>query len=138
MTPTPGGDLVVDFNALSPTDTALNGQSLTGVNWASGDWYLSGPWGGFATNSVSFTGAQTSEVVTLPSTRHLVSVKACNGGGSSNTVTLNCSGQTPVSQAVGAGLTVTITTGWTTDCAAITVGSQNGWDTNFDDFVLRD
>jgi hypothetical protein len=31
----------------------------------------------------------------------------------------------------------TIVTGWTVPCTTVTLGSTNGWDTNFDDFVVQ-
>jgi hypothetical protein len=34
---------------------------------------------------------------------------------------------------VAAGQVATVTTGWTGTCTTVTVGSSNGWDTNFDD-----
>jgi hypothetical protein len=48
---------------------------------------------------------------------------------------LACSGNTTKSQSVAAKQKVTISTGWTNTCTAVTVGSSNGWDTNFDNFV---
>jgi hypothetical protein len=31
---------------------------------------------------------------------------------------------------------MTITTGWTGACTTVTVATTNGWDTNFDNFVI--
>jgi hypothetical protein len=38
---------------------------------------------------------------------------------------------------VASRTTVTISTGWTGTCTSVTVGSTNGWDTNFDNFQLQ-
>src|SRR5207249_2540030 len=48
----------ITFDDLSPADRVLSGQYPTGViNWGSGtNWYLSGPWGLFTTQSISFNG----------------------------------------------------------------------------------
>jgi hypothetical protein len=31
----------------------------------------------------------------------------------------------------------TITTNWTGTCTTVTIGSTNGWDTNFDDLIYE-
>ena len=61
---------------------------------------------------------------------------AYNGGTGASTVTLSCAGQTPVSVSVGSRQQTTITTGWTAPCTTVTVGSSNGWSTNFDNVVF--
>ena len=43
----------VTFDDLSGPNRGLNGQ-YAGIDWGSGSWYLSGPYGRFATNSVSY------------------------------------------------------------------------------------
>lgn len=139
-TPTPvTGSTTVDFNALSNPNRVLSGQAPTGaIDWGTNRWYLSGPFGAFRTNSVGFNGAgPTSAALTVLGSRVLVQVEAYNGGTTTSTVTLSCSGQTPKTVTIGARQSATIATGWTSSCAAVTVGSSNGWDTNFDNFVLN-
>src|SRR5258708_11393341 len=49
------GTTTVVFDDLTPADRTLNGQYPTGViDWGNNAWFLSGPWGQFTTNSVSF------------------------------------------------------------------------------------
>jgi hypothetical protein len=128
----------ITFDDRAGQDQPLNGQYPTGViNWGSGQWYHAAPWGLFTTKSVSFaTAASGNRTFTFVTPRRLVSVRAYNGGGGSSTVTLACAGQTTKTQSVGAGQVVTITTGWSATCTTVTVNSSNGWNTNFDDFVL--
>jgi hypothetical protein len=127
----------ITFNDKSGQDQALNGQYPTGVvNWGSGVWYHSGPWGLMTTKSASFTGAaQTSASFTFLTPRRLISLEAFNGGGGATTVTLSCAGQPNKVTSVGAGQLVTIATGWTAACTTVTLQSTNGWNTNFDNFV---
>jgi hypothetical protein len=126
----------VTFDDRTGQDQPLNGQYPSGViNWGTGSWYHSGPWGAFTTKSASFTGASlTSATFTFMAPRRLVSLRAYNGGGGATTVTLSCSGQT-AQATVGAGQAATLTTGWSSTCTTVTVGSTNGWNTNFDDLV---
>ncbi|HEY3062089.1 MAG TPA: PQQ-dependent sugar dehydrogenase, partial [Chloroflexota bacterium] len=149
-TPTPGtptatptpivGAVTIDFNALSPANRILNGQYPTGVaDWGTNRWYLSGPYGSFNTNSVGFNGAgPTSAPITLLTPKRLLTVEAFNGGGGSSTITAACTGQTTASVVLGAGQRATLTTNWSAVCSSITLGSSNGWDTNFDNLLLDD
>jgi hypothetical protein len=108
------------------------------IDWGSKQWYLSGPYGRFTTNSVGFNGAgPTSAAFTFLSPRRLLQVDAYNGGSTATTVTLSCAGQPTKTQSVAAGQRATISTGWTGTCTTVTVGSTNGWDTNFDNLVYR-
>jgi hypothetical protein len=66
-----------------------------------------------------------------------VQLDADNGGTSISTVTLSCSGQTPRSVSVAAHQVATIQTGWTGACSTVTIGSSNGWSTNFDNLVVQ-
>jgi len=150
----------VAFDDLTNPNRVLNGVYPSGVlDWGSNRWYLSGPWGLFRSNSVGFNGGgltsaplevasswrsvgfngagPTSAVFTFVGARTLASVDAYNGGGSASTITLSCTGQATVTRSLAARQTLTIATGWTGTCTAVTVGSSNGWDTNFDNFVLR-
>jgi hypothetical protein len=68
--------------------------------------------------------------------RRLVSLEAYNGGTGSATVTVGCAGQLPVQAALAGGQFRRIRTGWTGACADVTIGSSNGWNTNFDNLVV--
>jgi hypothetical protein len=140
-TPTPpssGGATTVTFDDRSGQNQALNGQYPTGViDWGSNAWWHSGPYGAFSTKSVSFTAGRTSASITLPTARRLVSLQAYNGGGAGTTITLSCSGQPNRQTTLAAGQQATVTTGWSGTCASVTIASTNGWDTNFDTFVLQ-
>jgi glucose/arabinose dehydrogenase len=129
----------VNFNNLTPGAGApLNGPYPAGViDWGQGIWWASGPWQLFTTNSVSFNGAgPTSATFSFTSPRFLVSLDAYNGGTVASTVTLSCSGHPTVQQTVPAGSIVNIKTLWTTPCTDVTVGSTNGWNTNFDNLLI--
>jgi hypothetical protein len=129
----------ITFNDRTNTGQPLNGQYPTGVaDWGTNVWYLSRPWGKFTTNSVSFNGGSIkSASVRFLSPRQLVSLQAYNGGGTSTSVTLACAGQPTRTVSVAAGQLATISTGWSGQCTTVTVGSTNGWDTNFDQLIIR-
>ena len=98
-----------------------------------------GPYGSFTTLSIGFDGGgPTSEPFTFTTPRRLLQVDAYNGANVASTVTLSCAGQTTRSQAVAARQLATIATGWSGTCTTVTVGSTNGWDTNFDNLVIDD
>ncbi len=128
---------LISFNDLTNPDRTLTGQYPSGVvNWGSNIWYLSGPWGAFATNSVSFLSpSQTSGAFTFITPRVLLAFQAYNGGGATSTVTASCAGNTTVSQVIQIGELLTVPTNWAVACAAVTMTSSNGWNTNFDDFT---
>ena len=115
----------------------MTGQYPAGlVDWGTGQWWHSAPWGAFTTKSVSFNHpSQTSATFTFLAPRRLLSLRAYNGGGST-TVTLVCAGQPNVVTVLPAGRIATIATGWAGTCTRVTVRSTNGWFTNFDDLVL--
>ena len=129
----------ITFDDLSNPNRPLNGQYPSGVaDWGTNTWYLSGPFGAFRTNSVSLVAsALTSGTVTFASPRRVVQVDAYNGGSNSSTVTLSCAGQPTVSITLATHAMVTIATGWSGGCSRVTIGSSNGWNTNFDNFVLQ-
>jgi glucose/arabinose dehydrogenase/PKD repeat protein/endonuclease YncB( thermonuclease family) len=140
-TPTPvPGQVAIAFDNLSPANRTLNGQYPSGIaNWGSNIWYLSGPFGGFSTNSVSFNGSgSTSQPLVLLAPKRLVRFEVFNGGSGASTVSASCTGQATAQVSVPANQRATIVTNWTSPCTAITLGSSNGWDTNFDNFVLDD
>ena len=139
LTPTPvSGTQTVNFDDLSNPNRTLSGQYPSGViDWGSGPWYLSGPFGAFRTNSVSFNGSSATRAsLTFVTQRRLVQLDAYNGGSTPSTVTLTCAGQPTVSRAVGVGQLLTIPTNWGGTCSSMQVGSSNGWNTNFDNIVL--
>jgi hypothetical protein len=117
----------------------LNGQYPSGViNWGSNAWRVGGPWGKFTTNSVSFNGdGPTSASFTFVNPRQLVSLDAYNGAASASTITLSCAGQPTVTLSVAANQLLTIPTNWAANCTTVTIGSTNGWWTNFDTLVIR-
>ena len=127
---------VITFNDLTSTSVPLNGQYPTGiVDWGSNVWWVSGPWGQFSTKSISFTSSRTSSSLRFINPKRLISLRAFNGGSVSTTVTLTCSGNTTKSVTVAVNQLLTINTGWTASCSTVTIGSSNGWDTNFDDLI---
>lgn len=130
-TPTPPAQTTITFDDLVGQNQVLNGQYPSGlINWGTNVWWLSAPWGPHTTKSVSFNVNGTSKTFAFVSPKVLDSIDA--GGISPSTITLLCSGNTNKVQAIPANTLVTIATGWTTPCTTVTVGSSNGWDTNFD------
>ena len=101
-------------------------------------WWLSGPYGRFTTQSISFDAAgPTSESFTILTSQHVVQVDVYNGGTAASTVTLSCAGEPTVSMNFAAGQLATINTGCSGACSSVTVGSSNGSDTNFDNLVIQ-
>jgi hypothetical protein len=105
------------------------------IDWGTGKWYHSGPFSVHATKSVSFINSGTSKTFAFVSPKVLDSLDA--GGVGTSTISLACAGNTTKTQAIPANTLVTITTGWTVPCTTVTVGSTNGWDTNFDNLKLH-
>jgi hypothetical protein len=140
-TPTPTGQQgqTVTFDDQSNPNRPLNGQYPSGViDWGNNAWYLSGPYGAFSGNSVSFNGAgPTSQKFTLVSPRKVVSVDIYNGGTQQSIVTLACQGQRSRQVTVAPKQKVTLATNWNNTCRWVTVSSSNGWDTNFKNIVLQ-
>jgi len=128
----------INFNALTAVQAPLNGQYPTGViNWGTNVWWLSSPWLQFTTNSISFNGGgPTSGSFTFVTPKRLISLKAFNGGTAASTITLSCSGNPTKTLSIAPNQLVTIATGWTATCTTVTIGSSNGWNTNFDDLVI--
>lgn len=129
----------IAFDDAPGTNTQLNGQYPAGViDWGTNLWWIAAPWGLFTTKSISFNGAgPTSQPFTFISAKKVVSIQAYNGGGASTTVSLACSGNTTVNQVVAPTTLATISTNWANTCTSVTVGSTNGWDTNFDNLVIQ-
>ena len=141
-TATPGGGTTsqtVTFDDLSSPDRPLSGQYPSGlINWGTNVWYLSSPWGRFTTNSISFNGdGPTSASFSFVAPHRLLRLDAYNGGSGATTVTVACSGQPTVTTTLGAGQVTTLATNWTATCTTVTIGSSNGWWTNFDNLVVQ-
>ena len=132
-----GTPQVVTFDDRAGQDQVLSGEYPTGViNWGANLWWHSSPWRLFTTKSVSFNGSgPTSASATFLYPRRLLSVRAFNGGTAATTVSVSCPGQTTRSLSVPANQVATVTTSWTGTCTTFTLGSSNGWDTNFDDLT---
>jgi hypothetical protein len=126
--------VTVTFEDRAGQNQPLNGQYPSGViNWGSGTWFHSGPWGGFSTKSASFNDhATTAAAMTFLTPRRLVSFDAYNGGPSAASITVSCPGQPMVQRTVNAGWVLRIVTPWSGTCTTVTFGASNGWLTNFD------
>jgi hypothetical protein len=128
----------VTFDDLQNPGRPLNGQYPTGViDWGTGRWWLSGPYGGFSTNSVSLAAGATSATFTLIGPRQLIQLEATNGDTLPSVISLNCPGQLTTQAVLVGGQTTTIQTGWTTRCPTVTISSTNGWETNFKNLVVQ-
>ena len=123
-------------------DDAAHSQAISGIypagvaDWGTSVWYLSPPWGRLVTNSISFNSSTAKQAsFTFVSPRRLLSAVAFNGGSVSSTVTLGCGSNPAVQVVLAPNELRTITTAWSQNCSAVTIGSSNGWDTNFDDLT---
>ncbi|MEX0616987.1 MAG: PQQ-dependent sugar dehydrogenase [Candidatus Woykebacteria bacterium] len=125
---------IISFND-RPTGI-LNGQYPTGIaDWGSNKWLVGAAFASFPDNSIAFNGAgPTSATFTFVSPKRLLSVDI--SGVSNSTITISCAGNTTITRNVSANLLTTIQTGWNNNCTTVTIGSSNGWDTNFDNFVF--
>lgn len=129
----------IAFDDLAGQNQPMPSSYPSGViDWASGQWYLSAPWLQFTTKSISFNGgSQTSGTFSFVTPKKLSSIQALNGAGAT-TVTLSCSGNpNKVVSLPSGGPITTITTGWTNPCTTVTITNTNGWDTNFDNFIIE-
>ena len=139
--------VTVTVTASTPTtctfdDLANPNRPLTetycGIDWDTTTWYLSGPYSLFTTQSVSYPdGTPLSAPFTFITPRTLIQFDAANGGTVASTITLSCTGNPTVTQVVAVNTAPTITTNWTQSCSTVTVGSTNGWDTNFGNLTYR-
>jgi len=136
---TVGTVTTVTFDDLSNINSPLNGQYPSGlINWGTGAWFLSGPWGQFTTSSISFRSPGiTSASFTFLVSRQLKQMDAFNGGTAASLVSISCPGQITKQATLAVGQVATILTGWTAACSTVTISSTNGWDTNFDNLVLQ-
>ncbi|MEX1254906.1 MAG: hypothetical protein WEE64_11270 [Dehalococcoidia bacterium] len=115
----------------------FGGQYPAGViDWGSDEWWLSAPWEQFTTNSIGFNGrGRTTGSFTLLDTWSLASVDVDNEY-RQTTLTIRCTGQPDKVVTLAAHVKTTVQTGWTAPCSPVTILNTNGWDTNFDNFVL--
>ncbi len=141
MTFTTTGNLAtINFNDHPQTDVSLNGIFPTGlINWGTNQWFISGPWGQFTTKSISFNSAsQTTATFNFVTPKILSQLDMYNGG-ANGTTTIACTGNTTKSVSINASQILTnISTGFTTPCTTVTFTSSNGWNTNYDNFVVTD
>ena len=133
------GTETIGFDDLSNPDRPLDGQYPSGViNWGSGAWWLSSPWGKFQTQSISFNGPDlTSATLTFLMPRRLLRLDAYNGDNNSSTLTLSCGSQPTRQVTLAADQLATIQTNWTGACSSVTLATTNGWNTNFDNLVIQ-
>jgi glucose/arabinose dehydrogenase len=136
-TGTPVGTQAVTFDDRAGQNQPLNGQYPSGViDWGTGQWWHSGPFGSLTSKNVSFTAGATSRTFTFMAPHRLLSLQAYNGSNSDTTVTLSCPGQPDRQAILGSHQLATITTGWTGTCTSVTIATAAGWDVNFDTLVL--
>ena len=136
-TPVSSGAITVTFDDKAGSGD-LNGQYPSGViDWGSGSWFHSRPWGLLTTKSVSFeNGSISSASFRLITPKRLVSLQAYNGDTTAATVTISCDGQPMTRVTLAARQLATIATNWTSTCSTVTISTSNSWDTNFDNLVL--
>jgi hypothetical protein len=117
----------------------LNGAYPTGlIRWGSSRWFLAGPVGAFATNSVHFQQpGSAQESIAFVAPRRVVQITAYNHGTVDSIVTLACPGQPIAQVTLAPNQQMTLVTGWTALCSRVRLGSTNGGDTYFDNLVLN-
>lgn len=136
-----GNQQTINFNDYPGQNVLLNNQYPTGViNWGTGNtWLVSAPFGSLATKNLSFSGSGiNSGTFTFINPKRLLSIDAYNGGTSSTTITIACSGNTTKTFTLTSGQLSNLVTNWASTCSQITLSSTNGWDTNFDNIIYTD
>lgn len=133
-TPLPGGFAAIDFN--SGSIGSITGTYPTGViNWGNNKWYHSEPWNLLTTKSVSFNGGNmTTASFDFISPQVLKKLDAY--AHTATTVTLSCQGSPTAQINIPAKTLTSINTNWVNACTQVIVTSTNGWDTNFDNFII--
>src|SRR5215472_10388981 len=133
-----GSTRTITFDDLSNPGRPLSGQYPSGViDWGTNNWFLSGPYGLFTTNSIGFNGrGPTSETFTYLTPTRTIQIDAFNGGSASTTVTLSCDGAQANQVTLSPRQLQTIPMGWIGTCTHVTIVSTNGWATNFDNIVI--
>ncbi len=137
----PAQTITITFNDASGRDRQLGGEYPAGiVNWGTNSWWLASPTGKFSTKSLSLNGnkvpALTESTFAFVTPRRLLSLEAFNSGPAPAIVTLRCDGALLKQATLAAGELATITTGWAVPCGTVSLGADNGWDTNFDNLVV--
>ncbi|HVP05113.1 MAG TPA: S8 family serine peptidase [Dehalococcoidia bacterium] len=129
----------VTFDDLTGQNLPITGQYPSGlIDWGgSGAWWHSEPYGLFDTRNLTFNGQNiTSASFSFLTPHMLLQIDAYNGGPATSTVTLSCPGQLSHQETLPAGTMMSINPGWTNPCTTVTISSSNGWDTNFDNFMV--
>lgn len=139
-TPASAQDRTVTFDDNPGENQPLNNHYPQGViDWGNNNWFVSGPWKKLTTKSLSFHGKvlkKASFTILTPQT--LKKLDIYNGGGGSATTTISCTGQPTLTVALLKNeLKTGVETGWQTPCSVVTIASTNGWNTNYDNFVLE-
>jgi len=134
--PTIPNSVTIKFDDISIGNQALNGvYPANGINWGSGSWYVSDPWKLMFTKSLSFNGGSLKNAsFSFIEPRILHHFDAYTE--TATTVTVSCSGLTTRQFTMAAGSYQRLVTNWTSPCTTVTITSTNGWDTNFDNFVI--
>lgn len=138
-TPTPAL-MTIDFNDTSGGNQPLNGQYPTGViNWGSGSWISSDLYGNFSTNNITFSGVSIPNAASFSfiTPKTLIRLKVYNGDVSTASITITCPGNTNVVRNPGPGIITNINTNWTTNCSPVTISSNVGWKTHFDNLEIQ-
>lgn len=136
----PGVSTTVTFNDKTGQDIALSGKYPDNlIDWGSNKWYLSGPWEKLTTKSISFNSSSSkSASFNFLVAKTLTNIDIYNGGGASSTITFSCSGNANKSVTViSKQLITSFATNWSTPCTSVTISSTNGWDSNFDNLIIK-
>jgi hypothetical protein len=132
---------IITFNDRAGQNRPLTGEYPDGViNWGAGGWYHSAPIGAFTTKSISLQGPGSTigNLAFVGGPRQLFMFQAHNTGTGVTTLTLECLGgaERVTAVSLAAGATRTIEIGWNGPCDGVRVSSTNGWDTNFDNWMV--
>jgi len=132
---------IITFNDRAGQNRSLSGEYPDGViNWAAGAWFHAAPIGAFTSKSISLKGPgfTTGDLTFVGGPRRLFMFQAHNTGTGVTKLTLECVGGAEPATVVSlaAGATRTIESGWSSPCAGVRVSSTNGWDTNFDNWMV--
>jgi len=130
---------IITFNDLPNPDRALDGQYPVGVaDWGTNKWHLLPPWWNSPTNIIVFANEGViSATFDFLTPAILQSVRVANEGTDASTVSLACAGNQTVNQVIPPNQTAVVVSNWTVACTTISLGSSNGWFTNFDDITYE-
>lgn len=128
----------VTFDDLAGVNQPMTGQYPAGViNWGTNTWLHSEPYGLLDTKNLTFNGPGiTSASFSFVSPRLLIQLDAYNGSLSPATVSLSCPGQLTKQEVLAPATMMSIDTGWANPCTTVTISSNTGWDTNFDNLII--